>query len=91
MSTFVPARRTTRGTERLIVLAALTTPLAIVSHFMIPPKIFTRIALTGSAGCGKLEPAPRWRFLQHPRNQEIRHSSCPWPPVQLHQGNRCFR
>src|SRR6266702_74893 len=43
-SALVPSRRTTSGTLRLTSLAAATTPAAITSHFMMPPKILTRIA-----------------------------------------------
>ena len=43
-STFVPSRRTTSGTFSETCFAAATTPLAITSHFMMPPKMFTRIA-----------------------------------------------
>src|SRR5450756_21798 len=44
-STFVPSRRTTSGTLRCTSRAAATTPSAITSHLMMPPKMFTRIAL----------------------------------------------
>src|SRR3984893_4920344 len=44
--TFVPSSRTTSGTDRCTVLAALIIPCAITSFFMIPPKMLTRIALT---------------------------------------------
>ena len=43
-STLVPSRRTTSGTLRPTCFAAATTPSAITSHFMMPPKMFTRIA-----------------------------------------------
>ncbi len=45
-STFVPSSLTTRGSLRSMALQALTTPLAIVAQFTIPPKTLTRIALT---------------------------------------------
>src|SRR5688572_4712903 len=45
-SSFVPFMRTTRGMESLTSRAAATTPVAMVSHFMMPPKMLTRIALT---------------------------------------------
>ena len=38
--------RTTSGTFKPTALDAATTPSAMVSHFMMPPKILTRIALT---------------------------------------------
>src|SRR5882672_2125678 len=43
-STLVPSRRTTSGTRRLTCFAAATTPAAITSHFMMPPKMLTSIA-----------------------------------------------
>jgi len=45
-SSLVPFMRTTRGTESFTSRAAATMPLAMVSHFMMPPKMLTRIALT---------------------------------------------
>ena len=45
-STLVPSKRTTSGTCSLTSLAAVMMPCAMVSHFMIPPKMLTRIALT---------------------------------------------
>eukprot|EP00732_Lithocolla_globosa_P004502 Lithocolla_globosa_v1_NODE_4182_length_1492_cov_405.469729.p2 type:complete len:136 gc:universal NODE_4182_length_1492_cov_405.469729:1315-908(-) len=45
-STFVPAKRTIKGCLSPISLAALMIPLAIVSHFIIPPKMLTKIPLT---------------------------------------------
>ena len=42
--TLVPSRRTTNGTVSCTSRAACTTPSAITSHLMIPPKILTRIA-----------------------------------------------
>ena len=46
MSTLVPSSLTTSGTLRLTWRAAVTTPCAMTSHFMIPPKILTRIAFS---------------------------------------------
>src|SRR6185369_14232098 len=43
-SSLVPRMRTTSGTPSFTSRAAATTPAAMVSHFMMPPKIFTRIA-----------------------------------------------
>ena len=49
-STFVPSRRTTSGTFRPTCLTAAMTPDAIVSHFMMPPKMLTKMPRTfGSA------------------------------------------
>src|ERR1043166_7053085 len=44
--TLVPSRRTTSGTPRLISLAAATTPSAMTSQRMMPPKMLTRIPST---------------------------------------------
>jgi hypothetical protein len=45
-SRFVPSSRTTSGTGSPTPFAAATTPSAMTSHRMIPPKMFTKIALT---------------------------------------------
>ena len=44
-STFVPSSRTTSGTLRPSSFAAATTPLAMTSHFMMPPKMLTKMRL----------------------------------------------
>src|SRR5438445_11196564 len=44
-STFVPSILTTTGTESFSVFAALMLPLAITSTFILPPQLFTIIAL----------------------------------------------
>src|SRR5918994_163990 len=49
-STLVPSRRTTSGTCRPTVFTAAITPRAMTSHFMMPPKMLTRMPFTfGSA------------------------------------------
>lgn len=45
-STLVPCRRMTIGFFMPIDLAALITPVAITSHLMMPPKMFTKIVAT---------------------------------------------
>src|SRR5579884_1371785 len=45
-STLVPSRRTTKGTCRLTSRAAETTPSAITSQRMMPPKMLTNIPST---------------------------------------------
>src|ERR1700704_1622234 len=45
-STLVPSRRTTSGTVKLTSRAAPTTPSAMMSQRMMPPKMLTRIPLT---------------------------------------------
>src|SRR5690625_366434 len=45
-STLVPSRRTTRGTWRLTSRAAATTPSAMTSQRMMPPKILIRMPST---------------------------------------------
>ena len=44
--TDIPCNRTTMGILMLHSLAAATIPIAISSHRIIPPKIFTKMALT---------------------------------------------
>src|SRR5215469_6121285 len=45
-STLVPSSRTTSGTLRPASLTAATTPSAMTSHFMMPPKMLTRMPFT---------------------------------------------
>src|SRR3954468_19519493 len=45
-STLVPSSRTTKGTFRPTSFTAATTPSAITSHFMMPPKMLTRMPFT---------------------------------------------
>ena len=45
-SSFVPFIRTTSGTLSDTAFAAATTPSAITSQRMMPPKMLTRIALS---------------------------------------------
>jgi hypothetical protein len=45
-SSLVPFMRTTSGTDRFTALQAVITPVAMVSHFMMPPKMLTRMPLT---------------------------------------------
>src|SRR5205814_7015790 len=45
-STLVPSSRTTRGTCRLTSRAAATTPSAMTSQRMMPPKMLTRMPST---------------------------------------------
>src|SRR5665213_1360145 len=45
-STLVPSRRTTSGTFSEISFAAATMPSAMMSHFMMPPKMLTRMPFT---------------------------------------------
>mmetsp|Transcript_9635 Transcript_9635/g.30531 ORF Transcript_9635/g.30531 Transcript_9635/m.30531 type:complete len:260 (+) Transcript_9635:555-1334(+) len=46
ISALVPARRMTMGISMCTDLAAATTPLAMVSHFMMPPKMLMSTDLT---------------------------------------------
>ena len=43
-SSLVPFMRTTNGTDRFTALQAVITPVAMVSHFMMPPKMLTKMA-----------------------------------------------
>src|SRR5580693_3263938 len=45
-STLVPSSRTTSGTRKPTSFTAATTPSAITSHFMMPPKMLTRMPFT---------------------------------------------
>src|SRR5580704_8787684 len=45
-ATLVPSSRTTSGTRRPTSLTAATTPSAMTSHFMMPPKMLTRMPFT---------------------------------------------
>ena len=45
-STLVPSRRTTSGTWSPTSLTAATTPSAMMSQRMMPPKMFTRMPFT---------------------------------------------
>src|ERR1700743_449955 len=45
-STLVPSRRTTSGTLSEISFAAAMMPSAMMSHFMMPPKMLTRMPFT---------------------------------------------
>src|SRR5262249_22164719 len=46
LSTLVPSSRTTSGTRKPTSLTAATTPSAMTSHRMIPPKMLTRMPFT---------------------------------------------
>ena len=48
------------GTVRRTSLVAATTPSAITSHFMMPPKMLTRMALTRSSAVMILKAAVIW-------------------------------
>ena len=54
-STLVPSSRTTSGTCSPTSFTAATTPAAMMSHFMIPPKMFTRMPFTFGIGGDDLE------------------------------------
>ena len=54
-STLVPSRRTTSGTPRLTSRAAATTPSAITSQRMMPPKMLTRMPSTLGSDEDELE------------------------------------
>src|SRR3990170_3011660 len=71
-SIFVPCNLTTSGTFTPTSLAAAITPSAIISHLIIPPKIFIKTALTFSSDirilnaaitCSLLAPPPTSRKL----------------------------
>jgi hypothetical protein len=69
-STLVPSRRTTSGTLSPRSRVAATTPWAMTSHFMMPPKMFTkmpftcglfRIMVNAFFTCSSLAPPPTSR------------------------------
>src|SRR5262249_50545271 len=71
-STFVPSRRTTNGTFGFTSLKAAMTAAAMMSHFMMPPKMLISTALTfgspskirrASVTCFSLAPPPTSRKL----------------------------
>src|SRR5690606_36123668 len=61
-STLVPSGRTTRGTLRPTSFTAATTPSAITSHFMMPPKMLTRMPLTAGSAVMILKAAVTFSF-----------------------------
>jgi len=65
-STLVPSRRTTSGTFRPTTFAASTTPVAMTSHFMMPPKMLTRIPFTFGSAVMILNAAATFSLLAPP-------------------------
>src|SRR5215469_16354544 len=65
-STFVPSRRTTSGTESEISRAAATMPSAMMSHFMMPPKMLTRMPFTWGSRTMILKAAVTFSFEAPP-------------------------
>src|ERR1700757_2296200 len=71
-STLVPSRRTTSGTCRLTSRAAATTPSAITSQRMIPPKMLTRMPSTfGSLRISLNAVATRSRVAPPPTSRKL--------------------
>src|SRR3546814_8144870 len=69
-STLVPSRRTTRGTCSSTSRAAPTTPSAMTSQRMMPPKMFTRMPSTlGSERIFLTAAVPRY-LVAPPRSEE---------------------
>ena len=77
-ATLVPSRRTTRGTLKLTLRAAATIPLAIVSHFIIPPNMFTRIALTRGSDCKILNASVTCASFADPPTSRKLAGDCPF-------------
>src|SRR5664279_4279135 len=65
-STLVPSRRTTSGTFNPISFTAATTPSAITSHFMMPPKMLTRMPFTFGSEVMILNAAVTFSFVALP-------------------------
>src|SRR5712671_1506268 len=71
-STLVPSRRTTSGTCRLTSRAAATTPSAMTSQRMIPPKMLTSIPSTfGSLRINLKAVATRSRVAPPPTSRKF--------------------
>ena len=64
-STFVPSKRTTNGKVNSTSLTSLRY-LQITSHFMIPPKMFTKIPLTLSSPKMILNASVTFSFVAPP-------------------------
>src|SRR4030081_484157 len=65
-STLVPSSRTTSGTFRPTSLTAATTPSAMISHFMMPPKMLTRMPFTLGSAVMILKAAATFSLLAPP-------------------------
>ena len=65
-STLVPSSRTTSGTRRPTSFTASTTPAAITSHFMMPPKMLTRMPFTFGSEVMILNAAATFSLLAPP-------------------------
>src|ERR1700722_206228 len=65
-STLVPSRRTTSGTLRPTSFTAATTPSAMTSHFMMPPKMLTRMPFTLGSAAMILKAAATFSLLALP-------------------------
>src|SRR4029079_698368 len=65
-STFGPSSHLTSGTLRPTSFTAATTPSAITSHFMMPPKMLTRIPLTFGSEVMILNAAVTFSFVALP-------------------------
>src|SRR5712671_44986 len=65
-STLVPSCRTTSGTFRPTSFTAATTPSAMMSHFMMPPKMLTRIPFTAGSAVMILKAAVTFSLLAPP-------------------------
>ncbi|ENN89595.1 hypothetical protein RHSP_59733 [Rhizobium freirei PRF 81] len=65
-STLVPSRRTTSGTFRPTSLTAASTPSAMTSHFMMPPKMLTRMPWTAGSAVMILKAAVTFSLVAPP-------------------------
>ena len=77
-STFVPSNLTTSGTFKPTSLTAATTPSAITSHLMIPPKIFTKIPLTFGSDVIILNASVTFSFVAPPPTSKKFAGSAPY-------------
>src|ERR1700722_6776083 len=78
-STLVPSRRTTSGTFKPSSFAAATTPLAMTSHFMMPPKMLTKMARTLGLFKIILKALVTCSWLAPPPTSRKFAGATPWP------------
>ena len=65
-ATLVPSSRTTSGTLRPTSFTAAMTPSAMMSHFMMPPKMLTRMPFTAGSAVMILKAAVTFSLVAPP-------------------------
>ena len=76
-STLVPSSLTTSGTFSPTSFTAAMTPLAMVSHFMMPPKMLTKIPFTAGSLVMILKAAVTFSVVAPPPTSR---KLAGWPP-----------